>query len=463
MSDKQAAISSQISKLIAKKAAAAEAEATAAAAKKKPANTAATKRTESDEEVLEAASEQDGEEEEEGEEEEAAEGDEDAPMKVDDEEEEERGERKEAPAKKKANPSTALMSHLDTEEDDETAWNTERDESAEAAAHAEALEQGSAKKKRRLQKLSDAPAAAGTGSSYRLKQEDDDRDADFIDDDIGMFDQDDDFGVKRDTKLMESIQLQKAFQASSTPQEQGGTKKFLAFNAVGSISSTESRSSQTADVMIHIIEIQYADASRGKASKFRDFFNFHVAALGVHGAVFASRSDWDKSEKQEIPSTVFFRPSDTWDNQSSSEWQLQMDLAAKEQAELVAIGDTWVAVATNKQYVRLLSHSGIQRFILSLAGPCVTMVGQKVSRHQGTNEGRNHRGQKQIQMRACRRSGDFGDEVEGEREREKSVAVHSCRPPRLFSALLSSLPLSRTPSPWCTTTAFPFRATRTSA
>ena len=214
-------------------------------------------------------------------------------------------------------------------------------------------------------------------TTYRSRTEDDD-DADFIVDDLG-FDKDDDFGVKRDTALMKSIQLQTPFQASSTPQEQGGTKKFLAFNSVGSISSTESKSSQDADLLLHIIEIHYADVSKAKASKFRDFFNFNVAALGAHGAVFASKSDWDKSEKKQIPSTVFFRPSDTWDNQQAGEWQLQMDLLAKEEAELVAIGDTWVAVATNKQYVRILSHSGIQRFILSLAGPCVTMVGQKVS------------------------------------------------------------------------------------
>lgn len=73
---------------------------------------------------------------------------------------------------------------------------------------------------------------------------------------------------------------------------------------------------------------------------------------------------------------MFFRPSDSWDSKATSEWTLHLDLGAKEEASLVALGDTWVAVATNKQYVRLISHTGIQSFILSLAGPAVTMVGQ---------------------------------------------------------------------------------------
>ena len=73
---------------------------------------------------------------------------------------------------------------------------------------------------------------------------------------------------------------------------------------------------------------------------------------------------------------MFFRPSDSWDSKATSEWTLHLDLGAKEEALLVALGDTWVAVGTNKQYVRLISHTGIQSFILSLSGPPVSMVGQ---------------------------------------------------------------------------------------
>lgn len=290
------------------------------------------------------------------------------------EEEEEEGEEGgmvegEAEESGKSSSSRRVANYLETELDADEEWNTERDESAEAAQHAARInDNGSTKKKRRLTKLSDEPTLQRVGG-------DDDDDDGFIIDDLGQFDKDDDFGIKRDKKLMESIQLQKSFQPSSTHQEQGGRKRFLSFNSIGSISATEMDSTLSAGVKVHTIEMIYSDTSKLKASKFRDFFNFKVAALGAHGAVFASETGWDKQEKKEIPSTVFFRPSDTWDNQSSSEWQLQMDIQAKEEAEVVAIGDTWVAVATNKQYVRLISHSGIQLFILSLNGPIVTMVG----------------------------------------------------------------------------------------
>lgn len=101
------------------------------------------------------------------------------------------------------------------------------------------------------------------------------------------------------------------------------------------------------------------------------FCSLVVAVLrGLH-----SRRGWDSKEKKELPSTIFFRPSDSWDRKATSEWTLHLDLAAKEEAVLVAVGDTWVAVATNKQYVRLISHTGIQLFILSLGGPVVSMVG----------------------------------------------------------------------------------------
>ena len=268
-----------------------------------------------------------------------------------------------------------LRSYLETEDDNE--WSTERDEAAEAAAHASALEldNGNKKKKRRLTKLADADQLQALQHG-RGEDEYDDDDG-FIVDDLGggMFDRDDDFGVKRDKKLMESIQLQKPFQPASTPQEQGNRRRFLAYNSIGSISSTEMNSDHTADVKVHIVELVYSDSSKLKSSKFRDFFNFKVAALGAHGAVFASEIGWDKQDKKEIPSTLFFRPTETWDAQASSEWQLQMDIQAKEEAQLVAIGDTWVAVYTNKQYVRIISHSGIQKFILSLTGPAVSIVG----------------------------------------------------------------------------------------
>lgn len=376
MSSTKAALAASVAARIQKKQEADREEADLAAKVRADSSSSSQKRTggSDDEEVLEdasdaAAEEEDGEEYgEEVDEEEAA-----ISALIEEEAPEERKERSASSTKRATN-------YLETElEEDEAQWSTERDEAAEAAEHEAALAGGgsASKKKRRLTKLSEAESHAPASFRLGVGGDDDDDDGFIVDDLGGGFDKDDDFGIKRDKKLMESIQLQKSFQPGATEQEQGGRKRFLAWNIVGSISSTEQDSSHTASagLKVHTIEMVYADTSKMKSSKFRDFYHFRVAALGAHGAVFASATTWDKQDKKEIPSTVFFRPSDTWDTQSSSEWTIQMDLRAKEEAELVAIGDTWVAVGTNKQYVRIISHSGIQKFVLSLAGPCVTMVG----------------------------------------------------------------------------------------
>lgn len=46
-----------------------------------------------------------------------------------------------------------------------------------------------------------------------------------------------------------------------------------------------------------------------------------------------------------------------------------------ESIEAVAIGQKWVAVATNLWYVRIFSLSGIQREIINLPGPILSMSG----------------------------------------------------------------------------------------
>jgi chromosome transmission fidelity protein 4 len=215
---------------------------------------------------------------------------------------------------------------------------------------------------------------------------------------------DEDYDAKRDRKTLATLRVQDAFQPGATPfVERTGAfvadqadMRFLAYNAIGNITSREERSmsSVTGDAdadpskedqdKIHIVQLNYADTQKHKASKFRDFFGFRWAALGAHGAVFASPRGWDRKEKKELPSTVFFRPSDSWDNKASSEWTLHLNLSAsagtgasgKEEVAALAIGDTFVAVATTRQYVRLVSHTGVQTFVHSMPGPIVSMVGQ---------------------------------------------------------------------------------------
>lgn len=127
------------------------------------------------------------------------------------------------------------------------------------------------------------------------RADDDDGVGDFVEDDLGEgFAGDDDFGVRKDKKLLASIGVQEAFQPGSTPKGGTGEARFLCYNVIGSITSVEEQTAASiegADAntntdKIHIVQLNYTDQTKHKASKFRDFFGFIVAAVGPHGTVF---------------------------------------------------------------------------------------------------------------------------------------------------------------------------------
>lgn len=50
-------------------------------------------------------------------------------------------------------------------------------------------------------------------------------------------------------------------------------------------------------------------------------------------------------------------------------------MTAKESICSVAVGDGWIAIATNKQMLRLFSIGGVQREVISIPGRPVTVCG----------------------------------------------------------------------------------------
>ena len=61
----------------------------------------------------------------------------------------------------------------------------------------------------------------------------------------------------------------------------------------------------------------------------------------------------------------------SWDN--NKDWTIT--LPSKESIQTVTIGNGWVAMATNKQLLRLLTVGGVQREVISLPGTPVTLAG----------------------------------------------------------------------------------------
>jgi len=90
---------------------------------------------------------------------------------------------------------------------------------------------------------------------------------------------------------------QPSFHPGSTPLHSGigGVasikRNFLTWNCVGSIISRD-------DEVHSSVEIDFSDKSH-RTIRFTDHYNFYIAALGKHGAVFGSRSTGDKEKKDE--------------------------------------------------------------------------------------------------------------------------------------------------------------------
>jgi len=107
---------------------------------------------------------------------------------------------------------------------------------------------------------------------------------------------------------------------------------------------------------------------------------------GEQGIAYAASSDG------ETPSTVYYRPYDSWASQS--DWSV--NLLPGEDALLVASGGAAsdsmgsVIVATSKGFVRFLSSSGIQRYVWRVGEEMVTIVAAReavilVHREGGTS------------------------------------------------------------------------------
>ena len=203
----------------------------------------------------------------------------------------------------------------------------------------------------------DEKAAGGADEDF----DDDDMD-DFIVDETGeglYKDTDDDYLSRKARQALTQVEHgQAAFQPSSTPHDPVTERRYLAFNLTGSIVSKR-------EATFNSLEIAFADSAQHKPVRLRDHYGFDMAALGEHGCVMASR--WESVKKVSV---VFYRAFDSW--AANSDWTLH--LPTPETALCVAVGAKFVAVATDRQLVRLVSYSGAQLSMWSTRGPIVSLI-----------------------------------------------------------------------------------------
>lgn len=159
-----------------------------------------------------------------------------------------------------------------------------------------------------------------------------------------------------DSFVHEEQALQKAFQPGSISTQ--GNRNYLVLNIIGTVCAIESNESYIYDIDFH--------ENIARPFHFTDSTQYSMAALGSAGVVFASRYT------SVNPSTIYFRLFDTW--AAKNDWTL--DLPENENAVAVAITSSAVVVATDREYLRFFSSSGVQTGIRCLPGIVLTMVGQ---------------------------------------------------------------------------------------
>jgi chromosome transmission fidelity protein 4 len=120
-----------------------------------------------------------------------------------------------------------------------------------------------------------------------------------------------------------------------------------------------------------IIHIQFSDIGFQQPIRFKDHFGFSLCALGPRGAVFAAiPSEKKESNKTETPSTIFFKPFDSW--AANSEWRISL---GNETAKTLCIGKRWLCVGTSSNYIRLFSLGGRQIAMFCSNGPILCSAG----------------------------------------------------------------------------------------
>lgn len=166
------------------------------------------------------------------------------------------------------------------------------------------------------------------------------------------------------------------FQPGSV-QGDGSAVCLLAWTPVGEIETVRGAASTRENV----VTVSFADKAR-RGFKFSDKYLFSMAALGDTGAFFGvprrARDDWEDDNDYENDSInnrsirssfVFYRPFEAWAPNSS--WHVELPVG--EDAECVAAGAAFCAVATSLHCLRVYTTGGVEYALVRLPGRVVTM------------------------------------------------------------------------------------------
>lgn len=146
---------------------------------------------------------------------------------------------------------------------------------------------------------------------------------------------------------------EQCFMPGST-QDLHNNRRFMCWNLIGAIFQRENQDEGTS------IDVEFADTTRYRDVHMENkSYSFMLGSVSTGGTVLASR-------------TVFqFKLHKSWAPDS----EFLCKFKDSERIDLVACGETWVAVATDLQRIRIYLSSGLEVAALSIPARATTMVG----------------------------------------------------------------------------------------
>lgn len=152
---------------------------------------------------------------------------------------------------------------------------------------------------------------------------------------------------------------QEPFQPGSSPDHL--LHRYMVWNNIGIVRCFGEDGDQTTSN----IEVEFHDTSVHHGLHIPNTLGHTMAALSAQALFLAGPALEDGSSKLVCVNFA------AWDGHK--EWTTTLPLG--EDALALAVGDSWVAVATSRRLLRLFSNSGLQRAVISLPGPIICLAG----------------------------------------------------------------------------------------
>lgn len=173
------------------------------------------------------------------------------------------------------------------------------------------------------------------------------------------------------------VKLQPPFMPSTTKPDEKN-RRYLCWNHIGNITLRQ-------DVLEDRVEIRFTNAQGGnKNEAFPDRSGITMAALGYDGAVFSTQADEEPVglsavERELVTSSgrgsmIYYHAFAGNAHLDGINESFRITLSDYENVQCVAVGNGFIAAATNKKFLRIYSATGMEVSVSWLKGPVVSMV-----------------------------------------------------------------------------------------